>query len=311
MALIEPGIGGDALRRIANQHQVLLVVPNGTDGKTGSFYSPEDDRGGIGTGQRWNSGITNDTLPLVERVDDVSFLSSLVENIERNYQTDPNRVYVSGVSDGGFMSQRLVLEANSSFTAAAYGLALLPQNFSQKKLLSPTPILIWIGTEDQQTITLGGNSLLPAKVVNPVETLTWWANANGATNYQAEMAITTPDQNGCYTSLEQYLGVAPALLYRSVGGGHKLPSLNQTSVEPLTNTPKRMIRRDQDRIQREGRFAERFRELRQQREGLINHDNIPIDHLPEESGTIASFLGGTKCNDIEAIEVFWDFLSSY
>lgn len=68
-----------------------------------------------GIGDTWNAGVccggnTND---------DVGFIRAMVDAIELEGNVDATRVYVTGLSNGGAMTQRLACEAADVFAAAA------------------------------------------------------------------------------------------------------------------------------------------------------------------------------------------------
>lgn len=75
--------------------------------------------GEIGTGLRtWNAGwccgyaVAND-------VDDVGFISALIDSLNLNFAVDLNRVYATGMSNGGFMAYRLACELSDRIAAIA------------------------------------------------------------------------------------------------------------------------------------------------------------------------------------------------
>lgn len=59
------------------------------------------------------------SLPDRQGVDDVGFLSALIEQLSRNYQIPPGRVFVTGMSAGAFMANRLVCERADLVSAMA------------------------------------------------------------------------------------------------------------------------------------------------------------------------------------------------
>lgn len=66
----------------------------------------------------WNAGYccgysTN------KNIDDVKFISELIDTIVNRYRIDPKRVYVTGLSNGGMMSFRLAAELTSKISAIA------------------------------------------------------------------------------------------------------------------------------------------------------------------------------------------------
>ena len=85
---------------VAETESFLLVVPNGTNATTG------DTRGDH---QGWNDGRVVDS-PVEGKADDVAFLTELLDRIERDYSIDGGRIYVTGASNGGMMTFRLLME---------------------------------------------------------------------------------------------------------------------------------------------------------------------------------------------------------
>lgn len=67
----------------------------------------------------WNSGAGVLGFTLNPNVDDIGFLSELIDTISANYNINNQRVYVCGFSMGGFMSQKLACELNNKITAIA------------------------------------------------------------------------------------------------------------------------------------------------------------------------------------------------
>ena len=59
------------------------------------------------------------SLPDHQGVDDVGFLSTLIDQLSRAYAVPPGRVFVTGMSAGGFMANRLACERADLVTAIA------------------------------------------------------------------------------------------------------------------------------------------------------------------------------------------------
>ncbi len=84
-------------------------------------------------------------------VDDVGFLTALADKLISDIGADPNRVFATGISRGGFMAFRLALEAPTRFRAVAAVSASVPtpENFKCKPAGNGTSsVLIMNGTED-------------------------------------------------------------------------------------------------------------------------------------------------------------------
>ncbi len=85
------------------------------------FDSDADTAGYIvvypnGIANAWNSGFN---VPYYSGVDDVGFLSALIDTISVDYNVDACRVFSTGMSNGGFMSYRLACELENKIAAVA------------------------------------------------------------------------------------------------------------------------------------------------------------------------------------------------
>jgi polyhydroxybutyrate depolymerase len=85
-------------RAIADTANFIVAVPNGSMDLTGILS--------------WNTfGIGT--------VDDVNFISQLIDRINTSYSIDQNRIYSTGMSNGGFMSYELACQLSSRIAAVA------------------------------------------------------------------------------------------------------------------------------------------------------------------------------------------------
>lgn len=66
----------------------------------------------------WNAGHCCG-YAMEHRVDDVGFISELLDVLIRSYPVDPARVYATGMSNGAMMSHRLGIELSHRFAAIA------------------------------------------------------------------------------------------------------------------------------------------------------------------------------------------------
>ncbi len=90
--------------------------------------------------------------------DDVAFIRAMVAALQRDLPIDPSRMYVSGFSNGGQMSGRLMVEASDTFAAfamAAGGLSI------PGPALRPEPAVFTVGSLDDRFLALTGLSELP------------------------------------------------------------------------------------------------------------------------------------------------------
>jgi polyhydroxybutyrate depolymerase len=69
-----------------------------------------------GINRNWNDGRDNATLPTQ---DDVGFIAALIDDVQRLKKIDRRKIYATGISNGGFMSQRLACELPDKIAAIA------------------------------------------------------------------------------------------------------------------------------------------------------------------------------------------------
>jgi polyhydroxybutyrate depolymerase len=141
-------------RGIADTANFILVHPDGTlDGSGNRFWNSFGASGGV---------------------DDVGFISALINKIDDEYNIDLSRVYSCGMSNGGFMSYRLACELGDRITAIASVTGTMPTNsLTSCNPFKPTPIMQIHGTADA-TVPYNGNTFMTA-----IETVVnWWVNFN-------------------------------------------------------------------------------------------------------------------------------------
>lgn len=85
--------------------------------------TPEDPTSAAG----WNSGIG------ISSNNDVDFLCAFVNDMCRLYPFDRTRIFAVGFSNGAFMTHRLALEANDTFSAVVSVAGMMPEKMWQNK----------------------------------------------------------------------------------------------------------------------------------------------------------------------------------
>lgn len=208
--------GAAAWPDVADKHGFILMVPNGTNPETGDASGDQ---------QRWNDCRIN--APDVD-VSDVDFLSSLMDWSVENLSVNSRRIYVTGASNGGFMSFRAAIELQDKVAAIAPFIANNPVN-SECPTASPIPVMITVGTEDPLTPFEGGEVAGSGSfVVSADSTRNFWVELNGITN---EPSTTTfpdivPDDESVVVEelFENADGTLAVRYLRMVGAGHSMPS---------------------------------------------------------------------------------------
>jgi polyhydroxybutyrate depolymerase len=106
----------------------------------------------------WNDGSGRGAKG-VEHVDDLAFISAMIDFLEAHYAADPARIYCTGFSNGASMTFSVGLNLSNRIAAIAPVSGHLW--YRQKQLAYPVPLLFIIGTEDPLNPIEGGNVKLP------------------------------------------------------------------------------------------------------------------------------------------------------
>jgi len=169
-------------------------------------------------------------------IDDIAHIAFLIDLFVQRHQIDPNKVFVTGHSNGGQMAYRIALEAPQMVRAVAALSANLPigENFDCEKSGIPTSIAIFNGTEDNinpyygGTVKLGSNESRGV-VLTTNQTTEYWTKLVGADMASPDKVVEYPETDGMpYTSViaTHWNGVndTEVRLYRLQGSGHVIAS---------------------------------------------------------------------------------------
>ena len=190
------GLGSDAMEQqaysafnsVADTAGVIVVYPNGVD-------------------NQWNVALNTG-------IDDVGFISALVDTMAANYSIDMARVYSTGMSMGGFMSHRLACELEHKIVAIASVTGLLAYFPCQPE--RPVPVLQIHGTNDP-VVPYGGTA----------GTIDHWVTHNGCPSSPEVTDLPDIDPTDNSTVTLSYYGLCndstEVLFYTINGGEHTWP----------------------------------------------------------------------------------------
>ncbi len=125
----------------------------------------------------WNAGECCGQAMSAE-IDDVGFVRALVAEIEEVTCVDPARIFATGMSNGGFMTNRLACEASDLFAAFAPVSAVRVTEPCEPE--RPVPIMMFNGTVDSLVPYDGG------LFIGAVETFEGWAAEGGCEGLPVE-----------------------------------------------------------------------------------------------------------------------------
>lgn len=172
----------------------------------------------------------------VHGVDDVQFLLTLVDNLASQGLIDRKRVFVTGLSNGGLMTYRLLCERADVFAGgAAIAASLWPGLAKSCQPSQPRPLLVMNGTADSVIPfePTDPNAIAKGAVytVGTHETLAQWRRANGCKETMRVIPMPDVDANDRSTVTHIAWQCPPECaveLYRIEGGGHRIPALAST-----------------------------------------------------------------------------------
>lgn len=218
------GFGADAvsqevmsgLDEVAKEQQFIVAYPDGI-GRMWRFWET------LGPGE--------DRKPAVGSIDDVGFIAALMDQLIDAGAVDRRRVYVTGMSNGAFMTNRLGYELGDKIAAIAPVAGTLPKNMAeQAKPSRPMPVIYFHGNDDKIVKKDGVDMFSRVGFsLSSMELAQWWAKRNGC-RVEAQVDVL-PDSADDGTTVKRHQFTAkaqgaPVVYYEIIGGGHTWPGGN-------------------------------------------------------------------------------------
>jgi polyhydroxybutyrate depolymerase len=158
---------------------------------------------------------------------DVAFIKQLVGDLIARGIADPSRVYLGGVSLGGFMTLRMACVAPELFAAVGVVLSSMPDPEGQVCHPSKSlPLVMINGTADEDVPYAGGMTRGDFSVWGTDRTLAFFRNLNGCTDAAERSEVPQTGWGAAQPIVVQRWTActrAPVVLYAVVGGGHRTP----------------------------------------------------------------------------------------
>ncbi len=197
-------------RPTADREKVIVVCPQGID-------------------RSWNDG--RETPANKKGINDVKFIDQLITYIVTTYNGDAGRIYVTGMSNGGFMTSRLACELNNRIAAIAVVAASMDEDMSYQPS-KPMPAMYIQGTKDPLVPFKGGLMKKGAGggIYGHEDILKKWASVDNCDN---KPIITHPPikvDDGTSIIKEEYSNPANQIKvigFTIVDGGHTWPGGSQ------------------------------------------------------------------------------------
>lgn len=186
--------------------------------------APDAGKGG------WSDCFASDAR--VAGKNDVAFIDALIERAIAQHDVDPGRVYVIGVSRGGWMAYRLATEIPNKLAAFSVVLAGMPPPGRSRMPSAPLPALVFGCTDDPVIRYQGGKPWYALGFAEPVRSIEdstqVWRELAQLPNNPEVVRIATRDPKNRTNVIRFMWGNAPdglqVGLYRINGAGHAEPS---------------------------------------------------------------------------------------
>jgi polyhydroxybutyrate depolymerase len=196
------------------EHPFIVVYPEGVKNLLGI--------------RTWNAGrccgYARD-----ENVDDVGFIDALIDTLKSHYRVDPDRVYATGISNGGMLAYRLAVDLAGRIAAVAPVAATGVLNGVWRPV-RPVPVIHFHSLVDDNVPIEGGvGDGLSDHWNSPVDSVLTVLSELNACTMPGIWRIDDPDAyywrswTGCSENAELQL-------YVSYDGGHSWPGGHGTVV---------------------------------------------------------------------------------
>jgi len=193
------------------QNYPLVFILHGGGGKaegmvklTRNRFNHLADRDGFiavypnGFEKGWNDG-DRDTLAVARRlnIDDVGFFDAMIDDLDRKLSIDRNNIFACGISNGGFMAQRLAIERSSVFKSIGVVAANMSTDQQEMEPANPVSVMFICGTADPLVPYFGGPVMVlnqeRGEVVSVDKSVQYWKEQNECSVLKEESDF--PDLN--------------------------------------------------------------------------------------------------------------------
>jgi len=204
------------MRPIADTANFIIIYPQATTDSSGN--------------PTWHLGGENSKST---SVDDVGFVSHIIDEVSSIYSVDLERVYVTGFSNGGYLAYEIAcLLSNKIAGIGSVAGHMFIDTYNYCDPSHPTPLINIHGTEDFYDGIAG-----------------YYLDQNLSNRYWTEYNNTDPDpvityientntQDGSTVELHSWLngdnGIS-VVHFKVMGGGHSYPNLNSSSSKGYEN----------------------------------------------------------------------------
>lgn len=216
---------------LSDKEGFIAVYPNAIGHYRGKLY--------------WNDGR-------VKEVDDVGFLAALIDELVNKHAADPKRIYVTGLSNGASMTNRVGIELSTRIAAIAPIAGTIGKRVADDwEPARAVPVMYFHGTEDPLAYYEGGSKgTYRGSALSAPDYMRWWAKHDGCTPDPLP-AEPLPNKVNDGTAVQRIRFAncqqnSELIFYRIEGGGHTWPGGKPWAPESIAGKTSRNISASQE-----------------------------------------------------------------
>jgi len=201
---------------LAEENKFILIYPQGYELNT--VLTNSTSHWNVGA---WTVGST---------VDDVDFISTIIDIVSAKTSVDMSRIYSSGMSNGGFMSYELACQLSEKIAAiASVTGSMSKETLSNCNPKHPTSILQIHGLIDF-TVPYNGNDAIGMESIEQV--MQYWSEYNGCNPNSSITSSNYSNQKGSidFISYQSCINNTHAKLIRIPSMNHTWPTLDNYNI---------------------------------------------------------------------------------
>ncbi|EHQ30860.1 alpha/beta hydrolase family esterase [Mucilaginibacter paludis] len=160
----------------------------------------------------------------VNEIDDVKFIDQLITYLVDTYHADANRIYLTGISKGGFLVSRLSCQLSNKIAAVAIVSATLDSNEGYQPV-NPLPIMFIHGSKDH-IVSYNGGKMFGRKIYSHQQIIKKWVDLDQCNPKPQVTQIPDTANDGTSIVKEEYTNHKNGLKvigYTVNNGGHTWP----------------------------------------------------------------------------------------
>jgi polyhydroxybutyrate depolymerase len=166
--------------------------------------------------------------------DDIGFFNQMLDELGTKFSADPSRIYVVGLSEGGFMSLRLGCALGDRIAGVAAVGAAMPKTMICLPA-RPVPAVMINGTSDPVVPYGGGTEHnLSLATLSVEDSAKAWAKIDRCAEKPEKTKLSGPGKGGMETKVDTYSGCqqnAQVVSYSVKGAGNTWPGGEQYEPE--------------------------------------------------------------------------------